>query len=210
MEEMRGKLLIENVEDIYYAGAYIMKNRKTDEVKYVGTALAINEAINDRHYFYMKNGQYSDTNKKELQDLYDNDNLSFEVIYKGFDNATVRKMSEEEKIQLNEYLSVIEQFYIERYEDTICNMQKVVRRRSSNRDDSSTIKRRNSNKGVNNPRCKYDERIISEILWLKMNGYKAKEIEEIYKDAGIRGSYIYMIGIQKWIHAIPIKPSFIA
>jgi len=194
--------------DIYCAGVYGMREKGSDKYLYIGSGLEINDCLS-RHLYFLKRGLYADKKKAILQEKYDLQELVFEVIKESC-HTKISEMSKEEKENLNKALSVLEQFYIEMYKDSVCNTQKVVNRTSSNRDELSTIKRKRANIGSNNPNSRYNEMVISNILWLKMNGYKAKEIEEMYKDIGIRGSYIYLIGAYKWIHLKPIKPSFIA
>ena len=62
-----------------------------------------------------------------------------------------------------------------------------------------------SNICENNPNCKYSEDIIANILWLKINGYKPKEIAKIMSKIGvdIKNTYISQIGTVKWIFTEP-------
>ncbi|MBS5824629.1 MAG: hypothetical protein KID00_12410 [Clostridium argentinense] len=45
--------------------------------------------------------------------------------------------------------------------------------------------------------------MMAEILWLKQNGYKSKEISNIIEDnykIDVKKTYISSIGVYKWIH----------
>lgn len=188
---MRNKMRIEG--NIYCTGVYYIE-ASDGKVLYVGSGREVNDALS-RHLHFLKRGLYETTNKAILQREYDKDNLVFKVVVSG--------------IFTDLELSVLEQEHIKLNIKTVCNKQKSVTRSSSNTDESTTIKRHNANVGGKNPMTKYSEQIIAEILWLKINGYKPKQIEEMYKEYQISNKYIYNIGVQKWIHLEPIKPLFI-
>lgn len=196
------------IGNIYCAGVYGMRCKSSEEdYLYVGSSIECNDAMS-RHLYFLKRGLYEDTNKAILQKEYDNNNLVFEVIKTScFDK--VNEMGIKQKDNLQKELSVLEKFYIDLYKKTVCNKQKSVTKHSSNKNTITRYKRRQSNTGSKNPNNKYNEKIIAEILWLKINGYKAKEIEQIYKAVGIKANYITCIGLTKWIHLEPRKPSFI-
>jgi len=200
---MKSKMEVKG--NIYTYGIYGMKVKGTEEYLYIGSG-EINDCLS-RHLHNLKRGLYETTNKIILQRKYDMDVLEFEVIHESEQKENYKIMTPEEKEQLSVAMSVLEQFYINLYKHTVCNVQKTVTRHSSNKDGFSTMRRSKSNTGANNPNCKYSEQMIREILWLKMNGYKAKQIEEMY--VNIKANYINMIGIKKWIHLEPIKPNFI-
>lgn len=205
------KNLMEVKGNIYCAGCYGMRLKNSMEFTdylYIGSGLEMNDCLS-RHLYNLKRGLYANTNKAILQKYYDMGELVFEVI-KESSNKKVASMTLEEKESLHKALSVLEQMYISLYSKTCCNCQKSVKRHSSNHDNFSTYKRRQANVGSNNPNRKYDEQMIAEILWLKNNGYSSKQIEEIYKDKGIKSSYICCLGITKWIHLMPSKPDWIA
>ncbi|KNY26344.1 hypothetical protein [Pseudobacteroides cellulosolvens] len=193
------------VGNIYCAGVYGMRLKGSQEYIYVGSAIEINDALS-RHNYYLKRGLYNNTNKQILQYYFDLEELIFEVIHES-EHKKVKEMSFQEKENLHKALSVLEKFYIEMYRSSCCNTQNEVSKHSSNKDMSTTIKRQKVNSGSNNPNSKYKNKIIAEILWLKINGYKPKQIAEFYKD--VNKGYISQIGITKWIHLEPIKPEFV-
>jgi len=203
---MRNKM--EVLGNIYVAGIYGIRCKGHDSYLYIGSAIEINDALS-RHLYNLKRGLYANTNKAVLQKYYDMGELVFETIKESSDEK-VSNMTFEQKESLHEALSVLEEFYIKLYSKSCCNCQKSVTRHSSNHDKFSTYKRRQANTGSNNPHSKYDEKMIAEILWLKSNGYSNKQIEQIYKDKGIKSNYICAIGLTKWIYLEPIKPDYIA
>jgi hypothetical protein len=199
--------------NIYAAGIYGMRLKSSKEFTdylYIGSSTEMNDA-KSRHNSWMSKGSYANTNKLILQKEYNNNNLVFEVIRESqFSSVEVQKMNEKEKENLQKSLSSLEQMYINLYRDSCCNCQKSVTKHSSNHNEETTLKRKASNQGSNNPHCKYDEKMISNIIWLKENGYKVKDIEKIYADKGIKSAYICCLGITKWLHIEAIKPDFIA
>ncbi len=205
---MKNKM--EVIGNIYQAGVYGIRVKGEEGCIYVGSALEINDALS-RHVYYLKRGLYADTNKAKLQEYYDMDSLEFIILHESEQKDKIRNMSTEEKENLDAAMSVLEVFYINLYKDTVCNKQKGVTKHSSNKDEFSTIRRSKSNIGANNPNSKYTEELISNILWLKIEGYKAKNIMEILKEKGIdiRSQYINQIGLTKWIYAQAVKPTWI-
>jgi hypothetical protein len=206
---MKNKMVIseETKKDLYCIGVYGMKIVGSDKYLYIGSG-ELCDCLS-RHLYYLKRGLYEDTNKAILQKYYDMGILEFEVIRTSvFKNY--KDMTHEQRENLDKEMSVFEQFYINLYRDSVCNKQMSVKKHSSNHDEETTYKRKMSNQGSNNPHVKYDEKMISEILWLKNNGYKAKDIEKIYEDKGIKSAYICCLGITKWIHLAEIKPDWIA
>jgi|GEM_PF-1224642 len=199
---MKNKMEI--IGDIYCAGIYGMRCRNSNNYLYIGSSIEINDALS-RHLYFLKRGLYEDTNKTILQFKYDYDDLVFEVIKTScFDK--VNEMNQTEKDNLQKELSVLEKFYINLYKKTVCNSQKSVTKHSSNRDEFTTVKRQNANKGELNPNVKYTEEQVCNILYFKENGFKAKEIKEIMNNEfyiNINVPYISSIGNTKWIHISP-------
>lgn len=194
--------------NIYGLGIYCIK--ANGKVLYVGSGM-----MNDRlssHLYYLKRDRYKDTNKEILQVYYDMGELEFEVLHFSEHNAEYETMSIMKKENLQEALGTLEEFYMNLYKDTICNKQKTVKKHSSNKNATSTYLRRRANLGGNNPNSKYGEILIAEILWLKENGYKPKQIELLLEKQGvdISNAYISALGVQKWIHLDSKKPSWIA
>mgnify|MGYP001226933805 CR=1 FL=1 len=200
---MKSKMEVKG--EIKVAGVYQMATR-AGKVLYVGSSIEIGNALT-RHNYNLKRGKYADTNKRVLQEAYDRDDLIFEVIHKSAFNNEVRNMNIDQKENLQLALGVLEEFYINLNKETICNQQKTVHMRSSNKDKYSTIKRSKANLGSKNPNVKYSEKILAEILWMKLYGYKPRKIAEFYKD--IPQNYISCIGITKWIFLEPSRPDFI-
>ncbi len=206
---MKNKLNV--LSDVYCAGVYGMRCKKSQEYLYIGSSLEINDALS-RHLYYLKRGLYADTNKEIIQKYYDLGELVFEVVKESCHDK-VTEMSSQEKENLHKALSVLEQFYIELNKDTICNKQMTVKKFSSSPNKLSTYRRRMANIGNKNPNCLYDEKIIAEILWLKLNGYKPKEISRLIEEnygIDINTKYISAIGLSKWIHIEGKKPDWVA
>lgn len=187
------------VGNIYGAGVYCIKSMD-GKILYIGSSWDMADA-KQRHDHYLARNQYMFTKKGKLmkksvlQFEYNEKGLIFEVLIDG------NGMCDSE-------LGELEQSLIKQYKNLICNTQKSVTRHSSNGNTISTYRRKKSNLGNNNPNCKIkDTRIISEIIWLKMNGYKPREIAKFYDD--IKANYISLIGVTRWIHIMPIKPEFI-
>ena len=201
---MKNKMNV--IGTINCAGVYVLKDMATGEIKYIGSSVECNDALS-RHLHYLKRGQYKDTNKALLQEIYDRETLVFEVLHRSEESEVVKNMSAIDKENLQIALSTLENFYIDLYKDTIVNSQMSVKKHSSNKNSLSTFLRRRSNTGKLNPNNKYSETVISEILWLKLNGYNTNEISEFYKD--VSKTYIPSIGVSKWIFLEPVKPEFI-
>lgn len=206
---MKSKLIVKG--EINVAGVYEMAT-KDGVVLYDGSAIEVNDALS-RHLYNFKRGYYMDTNKRPLQEAYDREDLVFYVIHKSAHNDEVRNMTTQQREDLQKALGVIEQLNIELNKDTICNKMKKVSKFTTSPNKLTTYKRRNANLGSKNPNNRFDEKMISEVLWLKLNGYKPKDIERLIKDnynIDIRSSYISAIGVQKWIYLKEIKPDFVA
>ncbi len=205
---MKNKMEVQG--NIYQAGVYGIKT-KDEKVLYIGSSIEINDALS-RHLYNLKRGNYMDNNKRTLQEAYDREDLIFYIIRSSALNGEINSMIIKEKEAVQESLSVLEQFYINLYKDTVCNKHKRVTKCSSNHNEETTLKRRQANIGNKNPNVKYDEDMIAEILWFKENNYKCKDIEEIIEkhyNIKVKSNYIYQIGIDKWINLISKKPKWI-
>ncbi|WP_315114519.1 hypothetical protein [uncultured Clostridium sp.] len=187
-------------------GIYCFKDIN-GKILYVGSGMMNNRL--QTHLYNFKRGLYEDTNKKVLQHTYNCGNLIFEVLHFSENNTTYLNGTDDERKAIQTALEVLEQFYVDLYKDTICNKIERITKTSSSPNRLTTHKRRKANLGNKNPNAKYSEKMIAEILWLKLNGYKPREIEEFYKDINIKSNYISSIGTYKWIHTEPIKPDFI-
>lgn len=194
---MKNKMIVEG--NIYVAGVYTMSTQ--NKVIYIGSSLECNDALS-RHVYNCKRGYYTDSNKKELQLAYDRGDLTFKVIKESASSGQVKNMNNAEKENLQESLSMLEQFYIGVFKDTVCNKQMFVRKHSSNKDKNTTLLRREANLGINNPRAKADEKMIANILFLKECGLKPREIVSLLakQGIGVKNTYISRIGLDRWIH----------
>ena len=190
------------------AGVYCIKD-SSGIVRYVGSSIEFGDAFT-RHKYSLKNGLYGGTSKDILQNLYDTDDLYFDVLHISAYNSLVRYMTEDEKIQLQYTLSVLEEFYINLYKDTICNKQMRVNKSSSKGTSITSIKRRLSNLGEKNPNCKISETVASNIIWLRLNGFKPREIQVMMEKHGIniKKMYISKIGIARWLHVSASMPDW--
>lgn len=202
--------LLRKVEgNINGMGIYCFKDIN-GKILYVGSGM-----MNDRlqtHLYNLKRGLYENSNKKVLQHTYNCGNLIFEVLHFSKNNTTYLNGTNEERKAIQESLEILEQFYVNLYKDTICNLHKKITKTSSSPNRLITYKRRKANLGSKNPNAKYNEKMIAEILWLKQNDYRPKEISKIIEDnykIDIKKTYISSIGVQKWIHLEPSKPDFI-
>jgi len=189
------------------AGVYGMRVEGEEGYLYIGSGIEVNDSLS-RHLYNLKRGLYATTNKSVLQEKYDLGILVFEVIKVSEHDELVKDMSPKQKESLQLVLGTFEKLYVDMYKETICNSHMSVKKHSSNKNSTTTFKRRKANLGAKNGNCKYEEKIIAEILWLKLNGYKAKQIEEMYSEYEIKGKYIYNIGVTKWIHIEAIMPDF--
>ena len=142
----------------------------------------------------MNKGLYTGTNKDIIQKEYNRNNLIFEVL---------EVCSSGDSVELSE----LEEKYIEMFKDTICNQQKTVVWTSSNKNGASKYRRRKVNIGSKNPNCKYDEKTIKNIIWMKENGYTVKEISKYFTQ--IPYGYLYIIGDYAWLHLEGQEPEFL-
>lgn len=203
---MRNKMKV--VGNIQVAGIYVMKDAD-GIVRYVGSGISCADRLSS-HLYFLKRNLYTGTNKQILQDIYDREELTFEIIKISASNNDVATMSSSEKICLQKALSVLEEFYIGMYKDTISNSQMKVTKFSTSPTKITTELRRNKNKGSKNPNNKVSEKLVSEILYLKNAGLKPKAIVELLESQGIEVSsgYISPLGVTRWIHMEPKKPKY--
>ena len=203
-------LLKEVKGNIYGLGVYCFKDLE-GKVLYVGSGM-----MNDRlqtHLYNLKRGKYEDTNKVILQRTYNMGNLIFEVIHFSENNCEYINGTDKERMAIQRGLEVLEQFYVDLYKDTICNCVKKIRKFSTSPNKEVSKKRKQANLGNKNPNNKYSKELMAEILWLKENDYKCKEIEDIIKNqynTDIKSGYIWHIGIDKWIGLESKEPKWIS
>lgn len=205
---MRNKMIVQG--NIYVCGVYAMAT-KDGKVLYVGSSLECNDALS-RHCYHLKRNNYANSNKNELQLAYDREDLVFKILKVSESNDRVKTMSNDAKMNLQTALSKLEEFYIQYHKSTVINKQTKVNRHSSNKDETTTIKRQQANIGRNNPNCKYDEKLICNILFLKQAGLKPRKIISLLEEQGIDVNRLYLpcIGVTKWIHLVDkaIKPDW--
>ncbi|MBU3215857.1 hypothetical protein LL033_11915 [Clostridium estertheticum] len=206
---MKSKMKVTE-DNLHVLGIYAIQTKEGVPI-YVGSSSMEVVSALGRHLYFLKRGQYADTNKAEMQKLYDMECLEF-VILKEIETMDVyRNMSTLEKEQLNECMSVWEQLYIDMYRDTIVNSHNTVHRHSSNKNDGTTTeKRRLANIGSKNPMSKYSEELISNILYLKENGYKPQAIMEMLEKHNVNmdmdKQYISILGASRWVYTSSKKP----
>lgn len=199
-------LLKEVKGNIYGMGVYCFKTE--DKILYVGSGM-----LNDRlqaHLFNLKRNKYEGTNKDILQKTYNIGELKFEVLKFSENNSIYLNGSKEEREAIQKALEVLEQFYVNLYKETICNKMMSIKKFSSNRDNTTSWKRRMANKGSKNPNSKYDTELIANILWLKEQRIKPKKIMEMLleRDIKIGNTYISSLGNTKWIYTTAKKPEW--
>lgn len=195
---MRNKIknVIGNIQGL---GIYCFK--ANGKVLYVGSGM-----MNDRltnHLYHLKRNKYVGTNKAILQKYYDMEELEFEVLHFSKHNKEYLDFNIAQKEDLFEVLSTLEKLYIDMYKDTICNKQLRVSCHSSNRNRSSTLRRRKANLGERNPNKKYSEELVENILWLKENtDLRNREIADLILDKlaiEISPMYVANLGETRWI-----------
>lgn len=155
-------MLIRNGE-LNKCAVYKITN-KFGVVKYIGGAKQCNDAYS-RHNSLLINGEYAETNKHELQVLFNTEDLYFSVLH---------ECSESE-------LDTLETKYIKMYKDTIVNKDSVGKRRTTKPTAEETEKRRQANNGSKNPHnTKLSESDVLEIRELLRKGTKQSCISEMY------------------------------
>lgn len=197
--------LLRNVEgNIYGLGVYCFK--ANGKVLYVGSGM-----LNDRlqtHLYNLKRNLYEGTNKDILQRKYNLNVLEFKVLHFSENNSEYINGTSEKRDAIQQALEVLEQFYYNMYKDTVCNKISKIHKFSTSPNKEVSSKRHNANVGSNNPNVKFSEEIICNILYLKENGLKYKDIKEIMKNEcniDINTNYICCIGNTKWVHINPKK-----
>lgn len=198
LKEVRG--------NIYGMGIYCLRDENI--VYYVGSG-----QMNDRlssHLYSCKRGLYEGTNKDIIQKIYNQGELIFEVLHLSENNNTYLNGTKEEREVIQQSLETLEQFYYEIYKESVCNKMSKISKWSTSPTPETTWKRRQANLGKNNPNAKYDETLISNILFLKEKGLKPKEIVEMLleHDINVRQGYISQIGVEKWIYLKSQKPDW--
>lgn len=169
---------------INVCGIYGIKNH-LGVVKYIGGSGECNDAFS-RHKSNLVAGEYFETNKHDLQMLFNNehDDLIFYIV----------------KECPKEQLDDMETKYINLYSKTIVNKDKKGKRRTSKPTPEETEKRRQVNQGENNPHCtKLKENDVYMIL--RLIDEKNHTFEKIAAIFGVSQTHVSNIhkGI-KWSH----------
>lgn len=193
--------------NIYGLGVYCFKDIDGNVI-YVGSGM-----LNDRlqsHLYSLKRGLYEGTNKDVIQRSYNLGNLTFEVLHYSTNNNTYINGTKQEKAAIQHSLETLEQFYYDLYKDTCCNKRTKITKWSTSPTLQTTLKRKRANMGSGNPNVKYDEDLIANIMYLKEQGLKPRQIVELLEehDINVRQGYISQIGITKWIHIKSVRPDW--
>ncbi|MCW6085559.1 MULTISPECIES: nuclease [Clostridium] len=194
-----GKIKVQG--NIYGMGIYGFTDY-TDKILYVGSGM-----MNDRkqnHEYHLKNENYKNNNKKILQEEYEKDNLTFQVLHFSVDNSTYLNSTTEEKQKIQKSLEEKEQFYYNLHKDTCCNEMRKIRKHSTSPTLETTYKRKKANQGIKNPNVKYDLDTILEIKQMIDMGLSNTEIS---KKTSVNRNYISQIRTgQKWssVNILPI------
>lgn len=202
-------LLNEVRGNIYGLGVYCFKDTE-GKVLYVGSGM-----MNDRlssHLHHLKRSNYEGTNKDALQKIYNYGDLTFEVLHFSANNSDYLNGTNKERQVIQKSLEVLEKFYYELYKDTVCNKIGTIHKFSTSPDEFTTYKRHRANRGNNNPNrsndSNRDERILSEVLWLKCNS--DMKVTDIAKHYDLSYQYVFKIGYNRWLDLIPRRPEWYA
>lgn len=203
---MINKMIIKGETNV--AGVYQMETLAGIPL-YIGSSVECGDALS-RHVYNLKRNKYMDTNKRPLQLAFDREDLVFRVIHVSAFNDEVRSMTTQQKEDLQKALGVIEQFNIELNKETVCNKVMKVTKFSTSPNNKTSWKRHDANRGSKNPNNKHDVELIANILYLKEQGIKPKQIVEMLleHDINIKNSYISRIGVDRWIYLQSKKPSW--
>lgn len=155
--------MLERRGELNKCAVYGIKNR-FGVMKYIGGAKECNDAYS-RHNSNLINGEYAETNKHELQVLFNTEDLYFSVL---------AECAESE-------LDSLETKYIKMYRSTIVNSDEVGKRRTTKPTAEETAKRRQANNGTKNPHnTKLSETDVFEIREMLRKGVKQSCISDMY------------------------------
>lgn len=189
---------VKTIGDIYNAGVYALRDLSTNKIIYIGSSLEMNDR-KSYHLNQCKNNRYNKKSKQAVQDAFNNNLLAFEVLKVSVSSKEVRNANDIQKDALRQALNKLEMFYIDLY-NPVCNVHRRVTQVSSNKDNNSTIKRIKANTFSKNPNAKHSEELIANILYLKEQGLKPRQIITLLleQDIDINKGYISQIGVSKW------------
>lgn len=173
--------MIEKRGNINCCGVYAIKDYR-GKIKYIGSSAEIANRFST-HKKNLIDGKYYETNKHDLQVLFNTEDLLFCVLKECKEDELIK---EETK-------------YIKIHRDTIVNKDIKGKRRKSKPTKEETKRRRKANTGENNPNCyKLNERDVKEIKMLLLKGIRQSEIAKQYC---VSQTLIYNIKIGKrWKH----------
>lgn len=147
--------MLERRGELNKCGIYGITNNR-GVVKYIGGAKECNDAYS-RHNSLLIAGEYAETNKHELQVLFNTEDLYFSVLAECAENE----------------LDALETKYIKMYKDTIVNKDTKGKRRTTKSTPEETQRRRQANNGTSNPHnCKLSKSDVLEIKELLRKGYR--------------------------------------
>ncbi|NFA60843.1 nuclease [Clostridium sporogenes] len=151
--------------NINKCGIYGIKTSKA-VVKYVGGAKECNDAYS-RHKSNLINGEYAETNKNELQVLFNTEQEDL-IFY------LIKECNEDE-------LDFMETKYINLYKNTIVNSEENGKRRKSKPTKEETERRRRANTGEKNPHnTKLTKQDVKEIKLKLKKGARQIDLAEQY------------------------------
>lgn len=143
------KLIVEGnicVAGVY--GIYTKFRNGRREYLYIGSAKECNDA-RSRHQSMLRYERYAETNKEVLQKYWDSDMKLYVSVIEEVSNY-------DDRIEAENY-------YIEKYKDTICNGEDIAKARTTKTTEAETMKRRAANRGSKNPNAKLNESQVLEI-----------------------------------------------
>ncbi|KEH88975.1 hypothetical protein Z967_11970 [Clostridium novyi A str. 4540] len=155
--------MLEKQGKINVCGVYGIKNTQ-GKILYIGSSKECNDAYS-RHKANLINGNYFETNKHKLQELFNTQDLLFYVIKECKEDELVK---EETK-------------YIKLHNKTIVNADRKGKRRKSKPTKEETLKRRKANLGEKNPHnTKLSEDQVREIKMLLRKGIRQTSLADEY------------------------------
>lgn len=164
-----------------------------DKVKYIGSATG---NLETRYSNHKSNLKYNKHPNKELQELYNEhgkDAFKFYVL----DYSNIDSCLELEKLHM-----LIHQDTLVKQNEIINTTRKV---RTEEEQQQTSKKLSKAMRGENNPNAKLNEQEAGEVLFLRQNGVKIREVAEIYK---ISQTHVSNIGKTKWVDVVAVKPAW--
>ncbi|CAK7084296.1 GIY-YIG nuclease family protein [Tissierella sp.] len=152
-----------------------------DVIRYIGSSASDLESRQSNHLRKLKKG----THRRDLQKLYDESGGDFKFYVLDYCDS--------------ESVYILEKLHIEIHKDTIVDQEKIIKldKHIRTKEEKREISKKFSKimRGENNPNSKISEQQAIEIIIMKQQGIKHKDIADIY---GISQSQIAKIGYEKW------------